>query len=44
MALAPQTADDFDLADVIGIGGHEIPHHHAKEVQVDAPAVNKRQL
>jgi hypothetical protein len=49
IALAPQTADagpryDFDPLDLVQVGRHEVPHHHAEEVEVDAAAVNQREL
>ncbi len=37
-------ADDFNLADVVGIGGHEVPHDHAEEIEVHAAAVDQREL
>ena len=49
IALAPHTADAGPRITSIcrisfGIGGHEVPHHHAEEIEVDAAAVDERQL
>ena len=39
-----RTANHLDLLDLVGVGGHEVPHHHAVEVEVDGAAVHERQL
>ena len=38
------TAHDFDLLDLVGIRRHEVPHHHAEEIEVDAAAIDEREL
>jgi hypothetical protein len=39
-----RTANDLDLPDFIRVGGHEIPHDHAEEVQIDAAAIDEGEL